>query len=169
MTRKINAIVAVDDRWGIGKDGTMPWPHLAEDLQRFKKLTDGAMIVMGKNTWLSLPKRPLPNRENIIVSRTLEDDYAVTISGDPKAILAKLKQITESDIWIIGGAEIYRQFLPYCNTVYVTRIHDDYECDTRFPEAILDRHFVLDYIEDSIVDNDVELHYEIWEKDDILN
>lgn len=169
MTRKINAIVAVDDRWGIGKDGTMPWPHLAEDLQRFKKLTDGAMIVMGKNTWLSLPKRPLPNRENIIVSKSLEDDYAVTISGDPKAILTKLKQITESDIWIIGGAEIYRQFLPYCNTVYVTRIHDDYECDTRFPEAILDRHFVLDYIEDSIVDNDVELHYEIWEKDDILN
>ena len=169
MTRKINAIVAVDDRWGIGKDGTMPWPHLAEDLQRFKKLTDGAMIVMGKNTWLSLPKRPLPNRENIIVSKSLEDDYAVTISGEPKAILAKLKQITESDIWIIGGAEIYRQFLPYCNTVYVTRIHDDYECDTRFPEAILDRHFVLDYIEDSIVDNDVELHYEIWEKDDILN
>lgn len=169
MTRRINAIVAVDDQWGIGKDGTMPWPHLAEDLKRFKKLTDGAMIVMGKNTWLSLPKRPLPNRQNIIVSKTLEDDYAVKVQGDPKEILAKLKKAWDGDIWIIGGAEVYRQFLPLCHSVYVTRIDGDYECDTRFPKALLDRHFVLDYIEDSIVDNDVSLHYEIWEKDDIFN
>jgi dihydrofolate reductase len=169
MTRRINAIVAVDDQWGIGKDGTMPWPHLAEDLKRFKQLTDGAMIVMGKNTWLSLPKRPLPNRDNIVVSRTLDDDFAIKVSGDPKAIITKLKQATDEDIWIIGGAEIYRQFLPFCNSVYITRIHGDYQCDTRFPEAILDRHFVIDYIESSIVDNEVEIHYEIWEKDDVLN
>lgn len=169
MTRKINAIVAVDDHWGIGKDGTMPWPHLSEDLKRFKELTDGAMIVMGKNTWLSLPKRPLPNRENIIVSRTLDDDFAIKMSGDPKAIITKLKQATESDIWIIGGAEIYRQFLPFCHSVYITRVDGDYDCDTKFPEAILQRHFVLDYIEDDIVDNDVIIRYEIWEKDGILN
>lgn len=169
MTRKINAIVAVDDKWGIGKDGTMPWPHLAEDLKRFKKLTDGAMIVMGKNTWLSLPKRPLPNRDNIIVSRTLDDSYAVKVDGDPKDIIARLKKATESDIWIIGGAEIYRQFLPFCNSVYITRIYGDYECDTKFPEAILERHFELDYSESSIVDNEVELHYEIWEKYEFIN
>jgi dihydrofolate reductase len=169
MTRKINAIVAVDDSWGIGKDGTMPWPHLTEDLKRFKTLTDDAMIVMGKNTWLSLPKRPLPNRDNIVVSRTLDDDYAVKVQGDAKAILTKLKQATDSDIWIIGGAEVYRQFLPLCNSVYITRIYGDYSCDTRFPKAILDRHFELDYIESTIVDNEVELHYEIWEKNDILN
>lgn len=169
MTRKINAIVAVDDHWGIGKDGTMPWPHLSEDLKRFKKLTDGAMIVMGKNTWLSLPKRPLPGRSNIIISKSLEEDFAITVQGDPKAIINKLKQATETDIWIIGGAEIYRQFLPFCNSVYITRIAGDYECDTRFPTAILDRHFVLDYTESSMLDNDVEIHYEIWEKDDIFN
>lgn len=169
MTRKINAIVAVDDHWGIGKDGTMPWPHLTEDLKRFKKLTDGAMIVMGKNTWLSLPKRPLPGRDNIIVSRTLEDEFAVTVSGDPKSIINKLKKATETDIWIIGGSEIYRQFLPFCNSVYITRIDGNYACDIRFPEAILQRNFVLDYIEDDILDNDVAIHYEIWEKDDILN
>jgi dihydrofolate reductase len=159
----------VDDHWGIGKDGTMPWPHLSEDLKRFKELTDEAMIVMGKNTWLSLPKRPLPNRDNIIVSRSLSDDFAITVSGDPKAIITKLKQATDSDIWIIGGAEIYRQFLPFCNSVYITRVDGDYDCDTKFPEAILQRHFVLDYIEDDIVDNDVVIRYEIWEKDGILN
>ena len=169
MTRRINAIVAVDEKWGIGKDGTMPWPNLAEDLKRFKKLTDGAMIVMGKNTWLSLPKRPLPNRQNIIVSKTLDDDFAIKVQGDPKAIITKLKQAWDGDIWIIGGAEIYRQFLPFCNSVYITRINETYDCDTRFPTAILERHFVLDYTESSIVDNDVEIHYEIWEKDDILN
>jgi len=124
---------------------------------------------MGKNTWLSLPKRPLPNRENIIVSRTLEDNFAITVSGDPKAIITKLKQATESDIWIIGGSDIYRQFLPFCNSVYITRIEGDYDCDTKFPEAILQRHFVLDYVEDDIVDNDILIQYEIWEKDDIFN
>jgi dihydrofolate reductase len=147
----------------------MPWPHLSEDLKRFKELTDEAMIVMGKNTWLSLPKRPLPNRDNIIVSRSLSDDFAITVSGDPKSIITKLKQATDSDIWIIGGAEIYRQFLPFCNSVYITRVDGDYDCDTKFPEAILQRHFVLDYIEDDIVDNDVVIRYEIWEKDGILN
>jgi len=90
MTRRINAIVAVDEHWGIGKDGTMPWPHLSEDLKRFKKLTDGSMIVMGKNTWLSLPKRPLPGRENVVISRTLDDDSVITVSGDPKTIINKL-------------------------------------------------------------------------------
>jgi dihydrofolate reductase len=169
MKRTINAIVAVDDHWGIGKDGTMPWPHLSEDLKRFKKLTDNAMIVMGKNTWLSLPKRPLPNRENIIVTRTLEDDFAIKVAGDPKAIITKLKQATDKDIWIIGGAEVYRQFLPFCNSVYITKIEGDYDCDTKFPVAILERYFMQDYVESSIVDNDVEIHYEIWEKHDILN
>ena len=173
MTRQVNAIVAVDDQWGIGKDGTMPWPHLAEDLKRFKKLTDDSVIVMGKNTWLSLPKRPLPNRDNVIVTRTLgqeqDSDFAIKVSGDPKAIITKLKQTFDGDIWIIGGADIYRQFLPFCNSVYITRIHDDYECDTRFPTAILERYFMLDYTENSILDNDVETHYEIWEKHDILN
>jgi dihydrofolate reductase len=169
MTRRINAIVAVDDHWGIGKDGTMPWPHLSQDLKRFKELTDGSMIVMGKNTWLSLPKRPLPNRENIIVTRTLDDDFAIKVQGDPKTIINKLKQATESDIWIIGGAEIYRQFLPFCNSVYITRIYGDYTCDTKFPEAVLTRHFTLDYVQDNIVDNDVEICYEIWEKNDFFN
>jgi dihydrofolate reductase len=169
MKRQVNAIVAVDDHWGIGKEGIMPWPHLADDLKRFKKLTDNAMIVMGKNTWLSLPNRPLPNRQNIVVSRTLKDDTAIVMSGDAKSIITKLKQTTDLDIWIIGGSEIYRQFLPFCNSVYITRIDGDYDCDTKFPEAILQRHFLLDYIEDSILDNDVAIHYEIWEKDDILN
>ncbi len=169
MNRKVNAIVAVDDHWGIGKDGTMPWPYLSDDLARFKKLTDNSMIVMGKNTWLSLPKRPLPNRDNIVVSRTLDDNFVIKVHGDSKAIITKLKQATESDIWIIGGAEIYRQFLPFCNSVYITKIYGDYDCDTKFPEAVLTRYFSLDYIEDSIVDNDVEIHYEIWEKHDSFN
>lgn len=169
MTRRINAIVAVDEHWGIGKDGTMPWPTLSEDLKRFKKLTDGSLIVMGKNTWLSLPKRPLPGRDNVVVSRTLDDDSVIVLSGDPKTIINKLKQQTDKDIWIIGGADIYRQFLPFCHSVYITRIDGDFNCDTKFPEAALTRRFVLDYIEDGILDNDILTTYEIWEKDDIFN
>jgi dihydrofolate reductase len=169
MSKKVNAIVAVDNKWGIGLNGTMPWPRLSEDLKRFKNLTSGSMIVMGKNTWLSLPKRPLPDRDNIIVSRSLEDDFAITVEGDAKSIITKLKSASSGDIWIIGGAEIYRQFLPFCNSVHVTFIQDDFKCDTKFPEAILKRYFVQDYVEDTILDNDVSTHYEIWEKYDILN
>lgn len=167
MKRKINAIVAVDDKWGIGKENKLPWPHLSEDLKRFKTLTDGAMIVMGRNTWESLPKRPLPNRENIVISSSFTDDFVVT--GDAKLIITNLKQRTDNDIWIIGGEQIYKQLLPYCDSVYVTRVHGDFDCDAHFTKALLERHFVLDYIEDSIVDNDIEIHYEIWEKHDIFN
>jgi dihydrofolate reductase len=103
------------------------------------------------------------------VTRTLEDDFAIKVAGDPKAIITKLKQATDKDIWIIGGAEVYRQFLPFCNSVYITKIEGDYDCDTKFPVAILERYFMQDYVESSIVDNDVEIHYEIWEKHDILN
>jgi dihydrofolate reductase len=169
MKRSINAIVAVDEQWGIGKDNNMPWPRLEEDLKRFKTFTDSEMIVMGKNTWLSLPKRPLPNRQNVVISRTLKDDAAIVMSGDAKSIITKLKQLTDKDIWIIGGEQIYKQFLPFCNSVYITQIHDDFDCDTHFPEVLLNRHFVIDYSENSILDNDVETHYEIWEKDDIFN
>lgn len=167
--RKIGAIVAVDEKWGIGKNGDMPWPRLSEDLKRFKNLTTNSMIVMGKNTWLSLPKRPLPSRENIVISKTLDDDFAIKIGGEAKTIITKLKQATDKDIWIIGGAEIYRQFLPFCHSVHITRIQGDYGCDTKFPEIILSRNFVRDYIEDTILDNDVETQYEIWEKYDTFN
>jgi len=169
MSKKVNAIVAVDSKWGIGLDGTMPWPKLTEDLKKFKEITSGSMIVMGKNTWLSLPVKPLPNRENIVVTRTLEDDFAIKVQGDAKTIITKLKSIAEKDIWIIGGAEIYRQFLPFCNTVHITFVHDAFGCDTKFPEPILKRYFVQDYVEDTILDNDVITHYEIWEKYDSFN
>lgn len=167
--RTINAIVAVDNKWGIGKNGDMPWPKLSEDLKRFKKLTSNSLVLMGKNTWLSLPKKPLPDRDNIVISRTLDEDFAIKMEGEAKNIITKLKSITEKDIWIIGGADIYQQFLPFCHSVHITKIHGNYDCDTRFPEITLSRHFAKDYIEEAIVDNDVTTHYEIWEKYDSFN
>jgi dihydrofolate reductase len=167
--RTINAIVAVDNKWGIGKNGDMPWPRLSEDLKRFKKLTSNSLVLMGKNTWLSLPKKPLPDRDNIVISRTLDEDFAIKMDGEAKNIITKLKSITEKDIWIIGGADIYQQFLPLCHSVHITKIHENYDCDTRFPEITLSRHFMRDYIEEAIVDNDVTTHYEIWEKYDSFN
>jgi len=168
-SNKINAIVAVDNKWGIGLDGKMPWPNLSEDLKRFKSLTSGSFVVMGKNTWLGLPKRPLPNRDNIVVTNTLDDNYVIKMKGNAKNIVNKLKSLSKSDIWIIGGEDIYRQFLPFCDTVHLTFIHKNFNCDTRFPEAILKRYFIEDYVEHTILDNDVETHYEIWEKHDSFN
>jgi dihydrofolate reductase len=167
--KKINAIVAVDTNWGIGLNNTMPWPNLSSDLKRFKELTTNSLILMGKNTWLSLPKKPLPNRENIIVSNSLDDPYAVKINGEPDDIIKKLSKATNKDIWIIGGENLYSQFLTYCDSVYITKIHGDFNCDRFFPSEILIKYFTPVIVESEITDNNIKIHYEIWRKNDLYN
>jgi dihydrofolate reductase len=82
----ITIIAAASENNALGKDNDLVW-HLPDDFKRFKELTSGSMIVMGKNTWLSLPVKPLPNRENIVVTRTLEDDFAIKVQGDAKTLI----------------------------------------------------------------------------------
>ncbi len=165
----INAIVAVDSFWGIGKNNDMPWPRLKTDLQRFKSLTENSVVIMGKNTWLSLPKKPLPNRENIVVSSSLKDDFVVKISDTPETIIKKVQSVTNKPIWIIGGKQIYQQFLPFCEQVHVTKIQDSFDCDVLFPVDTLYKHFVLDNKTNEIIDNNIKIHYETWRKNDSFN
>jgi dihydrofolate reductase len=166
---KIRAIVAVDSDWGIGKNNDMPWPRLNSDLQRFKELTENSVVLMGKNTWLSLPKKPLPNRENVVVTSSLKDDFVIKTSSDPETIINKIQSATEKPIWIIGGRQIYEQFLPYCDSVYLTKINGDFQCDVHFPSDTLHTHFVLESKNDPIIDNNTMIHYEIWRKNNAFN
>ena len=127
----ISIIVAVAENNAIGKDNKLLW-HLSEDLKRFKKLTTGHTIVMGKNTYFSLPRRPLPNRRHIVITDIPGEqiDDCVMAYSIEEAI-SKMQPGEEN--FIIGGASIYRQFLPHANKLYITWVHERFEADTFFP------------------------------------
>ena len=129
----ISIIVAVAKNNAIGKDNKLLW-HLSEDLKRFKKLTSGHYIIMGKNTYFSLPKRPLPNRTNVVITDIPGeqiDDCIMAYSIEDA--ISKMDPGNEN--FIIGGASIYRQFLPFANRLYITWVHENFDADTFFPKV----------------------------------
>lgn len=127
---KINLIVAVDEKNGIGKGNQLPW-HLPADLLHFKKLTTGFPIIMGRKTFDSIGK-VLPNRRNIVISRqpSLEVPGA-EVTGSLQGALELCRE--ENDIFIIGGAQIFEQALPLADCIYLTVIQHDFDADTFFP------------------------------------
>lgn len=128
---KISIVVAMSTNGVIGRDNQLPW-HLPADLQHFKKTTMGKPILMGRKTYESIG-RPLPGRTNIVITR--DADYAAEGCVVVYSIEAALQAAGEQDeIMIIGGAEFYRQILPLADTIYLTRIHEDFAGDTYFPE-----------------------------------
>ena len=142
---KITLIAAMDDNLGIGKDGRLPW-HNKYDLQHFKDYTQGKVCIMGRKTWESLPVKPLPNRDNIILSRcntnlktmslVMYDGYGCEITEiDTLSIIESIDcNMSSDELVIIGGASIYEQFMPYATHMVLTHINGDYNCDTFFPE-----------------------------------
>ncbi len=127
----------------IGKDGALPW-HLPEDLKFFRKTTTGHPVLMGRKTWESLG-RPLPNRRNLILSRTLPDQLGAEVLRHPEA-LDSLG--LEGPVYIIGGAEIYQLLLPRTDEILLTILTDPAEGDTTFPAFEAD--FVLAEVLDQI-------------------
>lgn len=128
----INAIFAVDFNGGMGFNGTLPWPHNTEDLQHFKTLTTGQVVVMGRKTWddPKMPK-PLPNR-TVYVATNRPVTYAMPFSGDIKEqLLAIEKQHAGQHIFVIGGAELIEVAKPLLDRIYLTHIKGTYRCDTR--------------------------------------
>ncbi len=125
--------MAFDENRVIGKNNTLIW-HLPADLKRFKTLTTGHVIIMGRKTFESIGK-PLPNRTSIVISRQtdLQIDGAIIAHSVEEAIL-KAKSITREDIYIVGGAEIYALSLPLADQILVTQLHDIFEGDAYFPE-----------------------------------
>jgi dihydrofolate reductase len=124
------AIVAHDPNLVIGKDGDLPW-HYSEDLKYFKQTTMGHPLIMGRVVFEELGENPLPGRKNIVLSRSRNYDHVPTFSSFDEA-LEHLKE--EEIVFLIGGGDIYRQFLDRCDKLFVTEIHQEYEGDTYFPE-----------------------------------
>ena len=130
-------IVAMCKYNGIGFKNTMPWPSIHEDMKTFAKKTKGNnnnAIIMGRKTWNSLPKKPLSNRFNIILSKTLNINDEKTKTFDNLGeLIDYCKNSSFNEIWVIGGEEIYKLLLPYSDTIHVTYINEYYVCDTFFP------------------------------------
>lgn len=129
----LKILVAFDENRVIGKNNTLIW-HLPADLKRFKALTTGHVIIMGRKTFESIGK-PLPNRTTIVISRQadLQIEGAIIAHSVEEAIL-KAKSITREDIFIVGGAEIYALSLALADQILVTQLHDIFEGDAYFPE-----------------------------------
>ena len=128
----INIICALSENYAIGKNGNLLW-HIPEDLKRFKKITTGHPVIMGRKTHESIGKA-LPNRTNIIVSRSLKTTKGGYISSSLQtAIEFANKQEGGDEVFIIGGGEIYKQALPLADKLYLTIVKGDFDGDTFFP------------------------------------
>lgn len=133
---KISLIAAMDEKRGIGRDGKLPW-HLPEDLKRFKELTIGHAVVMGRKTFDSIG-RPLPNRKNIVITHNTSyiiqttEDVLVAHSLEEALRLTSLAQGND-ECFIIGGGQIFEEAIKIADKLYLTLIEGDFNCDTFFP------------------------------------
>lgn len=153
----LSIIVAIAQNGAIGKDNDLLW-HLSGDLKRFKQLTTGHPVVMGRKTWDSLPKRPLPGRQNIVMTNNpdFRADGATVVHSIND--LFKVLKDCDDEVFVMGGAAIYKALLPFSQRLYITRVYRDYEADVYFPtidmsefnlvdlgEPMLDEESGLDY------------------------
>ena len=139
--KSFSIIVAIAENYAIGKDNQLLW-HIQEDLKRFKRITSGHCLVMGKKTYESLPVRPLPDRTSIVLSDIPGDRIEGCIMA--YSIEEAIEKCPDDECFVIGGGMVYRQFLPLADKLYITWIHKAFEADTFFPELNLDEWEVIE-------------------------
>lgn len=152
----MNLIVAVDQNWAIGKDGDQ-LVYLKEDLKRFRTLTSGHTVILGRKTLATFPGgRPLKNRRNLILSRNpqFQAEGAEVFSS-----VEKLVQQADGDAFVIGGASVYEQLLPYCDTAYITKIHAAFPADTYFPDLDKSEEWEIVQESESLEQGGIAYHY----------
>jgi len=128
---RISFVVAVARNGVIGRDGGLPW-HISTDLKRFKTITMGKPLIMGRKTWESLPLKPLPGRSNIVITRqkNYRAEGAIVVADIPSALAAAG---AAAEICVIGGGEIFEKFLPQADRIYLTEVDLEVDGDTFFP------------------------------------
>lgn len=143
-------VAAIGDDLSLGKSGGLLW-NIPEDLKHFREITLGKTIVMGRKTWESIGGKPLPGRKNLVMTRNSE-------GIDEKYLYREGYE----DLYVIGGGEIYRYFLPFSDKLYLTRVHKEYpDADTFFPK-IDKSEWKLEEI--GFPKTTGEIHYEVWTK-----
>ncbi|XP_027720049.1 dihydrofolate reductase [Vombatus ursinus] len=187
MVLTINCIVAVAQNMGIGKNGELPWPPLRNEFKYFQKMTttpsvEGKqnLLIMGKKTWFSIPEknRPLKNRINLVLSRELKEPppgaHYLANSLDDAFDLLQLPELANKVdmIWIVGGSSVYKEAMkkPGHQRLFVTRILQEFECDTFFPEIDLRKYKLLPEYPGVLTDvqeeNGIQYKFEVYEKHD---
>ncbi|MFA9389232.1 MAG: dihydrofolate reductase [Prolixibacteraceae bacterium] len=130
--QNISIIVAIAENFAIGKNNDLLF-HLPNDLKRFKEITSGKTIIMGRNTLLSLPKWPLPNRRHVVISDLPDDHFAgCEMASSIEEAIELVKN--DQEAFIIGGGMVYRQFYPLAGKLYLTLVHKSFDADIYFPE-----------------------------------
>ena len=146
-------IIACDPNGGIGYQNKLPWSKIEGDLTRFKELTTCKTVIMGRNTWESLPKKPLPNRVNVVVSSKIVEGI-LTISN-----ISTSDYITFKDAWIIGGAKLINTSWWCIDEIHLSKTFTKYTCDTFIDLLYLDRMFTL------VSNENFSDHiYQIWKR-----
>jgi len=151
ILNNISIIVAIARNYVIGKNNKLLW-HIPDDLKRFKKITFGHSIIMGRNTYFSLPIKPLPGRRNIVITDIKDEKFpdCDTVYSIEEAI-ENVKN--EKEAFIIGGASIYRVFYPIAKKIYLTFIEKDFEGDVYFPKINFNEWDIIEEINIPYDDN----------------
>jgi dihydrofolate reductase len=138
----ISCIVAVGRNQGIGFNGQMPWPHLKGDMSWFRMITTKNIVIMGSTTWKSLGCKPLPNRVNVVLSKTHHwPDADHVFSDHETALVFCQNEYPDSEIFIIGGSAVYTAYMNMIDRFYITEIDESYDSDTFFNLQYVQKHF----------------------------
>ena len=158
----MNAIVAVDENWGIGYQGEL-LARISADLRRFKELTTGHAVILGRKTLQTFPGgRPLPGRENLIMSTTMDE---APEGAKVFRSLDELLAYAPEDAFVIGGESVYRALLPYCRKVYVTKIHKTFTSDAVFPNLDTLDEWRVTEVGETLKENGLHFNYVTYENE----
>ncbi len=164
----MNLIVAVDKNWGIGNNQNLLY-NIPEDMEFFKANTQGKVVVMGDVTLKSLPGgKPLKKRHNVVISADknfkMEDAH---VCYSKEEVLEYIKQFKSSDVFIIGGAYVYKEFLPYCKKAFITKIDEVREANKFFPNVDQMKNWTLKAISEDKFNEGIKYNFCVYENYDI--
>lgn len=163
---RISIIAAASENMVIGKNNDLPW-HLPSDLKYFNRITKGNMVIMGSKCWESIPAkyRPLPSRDNIVVSRNVnyEADGAITVNNLEMLLRVLKTGYNNKEVFVIGGSQIYKDAFKYAERLYLTRIHAEVEGDT-YLVGFNPQEWLLSHREEKISENGYEFTFEVYDR-----
>lgn len=157
------AILHADKKWGIGKRNDLMF-KLPKDMKFFRETTSGKVVCMGYNTLLSFPDgKPLKNRINVVLCEDGICPDGCVVVHSVKALLEYVKQYPKDDVFVVGGASVYKTLLPYCDKVYLTKVDADGGAEVFFPDIDADENFVLVQESEPLIDNGYEIKFTVYE------
>lgn len=153
-------IAAADSRWGIGNNGKL-LVSIPADMKYFQSVTTGHTVIMGRKTLESFPgKRPLKNRRNIVLTTDMEyEAEGAEVVHSVEEMLRKIAGLSKDDVFCIGGAQVYRECLPYCDSAFITRIDHTYDADAYMPDLDNDPEWELAKESDEQIFFDLTYHF----------